>query len=533
MADRRAPDWRTETVRAPTFAAHLNPEGASYGATLETILRGIPLNLTALDFGRDGALYFITGGRGTESGLYRLTYVGPRIHEHESSWKMEAENDAKLARRLRHDLEFFQGKHDPRIIDIVWPSLNSDDRWIRYAARTALEFQDVTKWQDRAVAEPSKMGGLTALLALARCGSVDTQRPLLLALKKFPFDSLSGEEKLLKLRVIELSFCRQGRPAPDLAKLAIEKLDAHFPSNNGPMDHELCQLLLYLRAPDAITKSVALLNKAQTLEDQTFYAMTLRTISNGWTLDERKDYLGWFKKDHDDAKHPPQLLQYFKDAGRDYSDGASMDLFLTNCMKDAIATLTPDEREDLAEYLPKETNSAPVVAKVRKFIKEWKMADLDPLLEKVKASRSFKAGKETFTAAQCVLCHRFGKGGGSVGPELSAVASRLTAHDILESILLPSKVVSDQYKNTIVSTKDGDDVIGRIVEETDQKLVVMTDPIKMTKVDVLKKDVLSRRLSKVSPMPEGLANYMTQDEIFDLIAYLESGGKKTYAAFKK
>jgi len=276
-----------------------------------------------------------------------------------------------------------------------------------------------------------------------------------------------------------------------------------------------------------------LLNKAQTLEDQTFYAMTLRTISNGWTLDERKDYLGWFKKDHDDAKHPPQLLQYFKDAGRDYSDGASMDLFLTNCMKDAIATLTPDEREDLAEYLPKETNSAPVVAKVRKFIKEWKMADLDPLLEKVKASRSFKAGKETFTAAQCVLCHRFGKGGGSVGPELSAVASRLTAHDILESILLPSKVVSDQYKNTIVSTKDGDDVIGRIVEETDQKLVVMTDPIKMTKVYVLKKDVLSRRLSKVSPMPEGLANYMTQDEIFDLIAYLESGGKKTYAAFKK
>jgi len=80
---------------------------------------------------------------------------------------------------------------------------------------------------------------------------------------------------------------------------------------------------------------------------------------------------------------------------------------------------------------------------------------------------------------------------------------------------------------------NGDDLIGRVVEETDQTLVVMTDPISSTKVEVLKSDVTACRISKISPMPEGFVNFMNEDQILDLIAYLQSGGKKTYAAFKK
>ena len=115
----------------------------------------------------------------------------------------------------------------------------------------------------------------------------------------------------------------------------------------------------------------------------------------------------------------------------------------------------------------------------------------------------------------------------------AAVSSRLTSRDILESILLPSKVVSEQYQNTILDLKSGDDVIGRVLEETDQKLVVVTDPIKLTKVEVRKSDITGRRSSKISPMPEGLVNFMTENQILDLIAYLQSGGKKTFAAYKK
>ena len=120
-----------------------------------------------------------------------------------------------------------------------------------------------------------------------------------------------------------------------------------------------------------------------------------------------------------------------------------------------------------------------------------------------------------------------------MGPELTAVASRFGHRDILESIIEPSKVISEQYQNTVVTKKDGDDVTGRIVEENDQKIVVVTNPLTQSKVEVLKSEIAKRTPSKISPMPEGLVNNLTKDEILDLIAYLESGGKETAAAFQK
>jgi putative heme-binding domain-containing protein len=516
------------------FAVHFTPDGATYDATVETVLRGIPLNLTALEIGHDGALYFITGGRGTESGLYRLTYTGPRIKEPRLNFtEKAAEEQASAARRLRHDLESLYGKRDPRIVDVVWSSLGSEDRWIRYAARLALEFQDVASWKDRALAETDTDAGLTALLALARCGGKDTQRDLLLALKKFPLAGLSQDQELLKLRVIEVSFARQGPPAADLAELAISKLDPLYPAASEDLNRELCQLLLYLQAPDAVAKTVALLDKTPTLEEQSYYVMRLRNITNGWTLDLRKDYLGWFNKNRENIGHPAEFMRYFRDVQRDYSDGSSVPGYLKNFRKEAVATLTPDEREELAAYLPKEEKAAPESAPERKFVKNWTMADLLPDLAQAKIGRSFRSGKAVFTQAQCILCHRFGNSGGAIGPELAAVSSRLATRDILESIIEPSKVVSEQYQNIVLTLNDGDVVAGRLVEANDQRLVLMTDPIHGNKVEIPTADVVSRRPSKVSPMPDGLVNSFTEDEIWDLVAYMESSGKRTYASFKK
>ena len=49
---------------------------------------------------------------------------------------------------------------------------------------------------------------------------------------------------------------------------------------------------------------------------------------------------------------------------------------------------------------------------------------------------------------------------------------------------------------------------------------------------IKKADIRERLLSKVSPMPEGLVNQMTQEGILDLIAYLSAGGKPDAASFK-
>jgi putative heme-binding domain-containing protein len=242
----------------------------------------------------------------------------------------------------------------------------------------------------------------------------------------------------------------------------------------------------------------------------------------------------WVRKDSEDQEHSPRVLKWFSDADREYGDGSSYPKFLANFKKDAVALLSETERTELEPVLAERTNRAPVLmGMTRKFVKEWTVEDLEPVLGEAGSGRDFAKGKQAFSEAQCIACHRFGNKGGSVGPDLTAVSSRFARQDILESIILPSKVVSDQYQNVIILTKDGDDVIGRIAEEDDKKVVVTTDPLTDAKTEVLKSDIVKREASKVSPMPEGLVNTFTQEEILDLLAYLESGGKKNTPAFKQ
>jgi putative membrane-bound dehydrogenase-like protein len=65
-------DW----ARGLIHAVKLEPEGGSYKATSAVFLKGRPLNVTDLAVGPDGALYFSTGGRGTDGGIYRVSWKG-------------------------------------------------------------------------------------------------------------------------------------------------------------------------------------------------------------------------------------------------------------------------------------------------------------------------------------------------------------------------------------------------------------------------------------------------------------------------
>ncbi|MDB6111733.1 MAG: heme-binding protein, partial [Pedosphaera sp.] len=539
------------------FAVHLTPCGASYNATFEPFVKGKPLNVTDVEFGKDGAMYFTTGGRGTQSGLYRVSYVGERVKESpKSKTELAQEKEAAAARALRHKLESFHGHQDAKAVEFAWPHLNSEDRFIRYAARIAIESQPVAQWQDRALAETRTNAGINGLLALARCGTKETQNNLLKALAKFPLDGLDEDQKLEKLRVIELSFIRQDKPDAAIAKMAIEKLDHQYPAKSARLNRMLCELLIYLQAPDVVGKTLALLDAAPTQEEQIQYVFSLRKLTNGWTMPQREHYFSWFpshrpgaegeptywkgasyypwsKKDQQGLQHSPELLKWFTDADREYGDGSSYPKFIANFRKDAVETLTDNERGELANIITDQPKEAPKAVAEHKFVKDWKVEDLQSLLDEVGKGRSFAKGKDAFTVAQCVQCHRFDDGGGAVGPELTAVSSRYTRKDILESILLPSKVVSEQYQNTTFTKKDGDDVTGRLVEEDDKKIVVMTNPLTQAKIEVLKADITNRAAAKLSPMPEGLVNSLTQEEILDLLAYMESGGKAEAAAFKK
>jgi putative heme-binding domain-containing protein len=342
-----------------------------------------------------------------------------------------------------------------------------------------------------------------------------------------------------------------GRPSDEVLRDVAKALDPLYPATSWPLNRELSQLLIYLDAPGVVKKSLDLRDSASTQEEQIHYMVALRNVKTGWTLDERKRYFAWFQnrpRTEDggptypggasyfisrNTKHPEHTVQWFKDVGREYGDGASLNNFIKNLHKAATNSLASAEYDELAGFI----SSGPAIAsakpkKEHKFVREWKMSDFADDLERAGKGRNFESGREAYAATQCLQCHRFGNEGGAIGPDITAVASRFTRADLLSSIIEPSKVVSEQYQNVTVTKKDGDDVTGRLVEETDVKLVLVPNQLTGEKVEVKKSDVQSRAPSKLSPMPEALVNILTKDEILDLLAYIESGGKREHAAFK-
>ncbi len=335
--------------------------------------------------------------------------------------------------------------------------------------------------------------------------------------------------------MLEVSISRQGKPPEEQAKAVIAELDPAYPAKTIELNRELCQVLLALNAPDAVAKTVKLLQEAPTQEEQLNYVMALRTIKEGWTPELRKAYFSWWTIDRraNPPQHPAYVTKWFEDAGRAYGDGASFSNYIAHMHADAKQSVPEAELASLSSvidaYVQQPRQAKPT--KVRKLVKEWTMEDLEPSLAQVGHGRNYKLGKAAFEEAQCMACHKFGNDGGSVGPDLTAISSRFQRRDILESIILPSKVISEQYTNTEVRTKEGDVQVGRLVEETADHIVLQPNQLKPEKVTVKKADIQLRRFSKISPMPEGLVNTFSKDEILDLIAYLESGGRKDHPDF--
>jgi putative heme-binding domain-containing protein len=531
-------DWSYGRI----LAVHLTPDGASYTGRFENFVapRGLvdpnhqklPLNVTDLVIGDDGAMYFTTGGRNTQAALYRVSYIGSESTEPADLHDVEGAKE----RAERRKLEAFHGKEHPQAVATAWPYLSSPDRFLRYAARIALESQPPAEWAAKAVAETHPTAALTALLALARVGDRATQPQLLAALAKFPIASLPLPRQLDKLRVLSLSFIRQGPPARDAARAIAAELDGIFPASSDLLNRELSQLLIYLQHPRVLSKCLQLMAKTNLQEERMHYLFHLRTLPIGfWTLDQRKEYLSYYTKDRSQWQHPKELLQWFEMAGRPYSDGASFPNFLQNFVREFASNLSMAEKEALKAEIAAIDQAAAVTVdiKPRPFVKKWTMAELLGRLDEVNSGRNFARGKEAYAAAQCLKCHRFGNEGGSVGPDLTAIASRFDRRAMLESILEPSKVISEQYQNETFITVDGKVVTGRLVDETATSIAVQPDPLSPERVTILKTDIESRKPSPVSPMPANLIDVLHAEEILDLIAYLESAGRANHRAFRK
>ncbi len=524
------------------YATHLSPDGASYSGKLEEFITGVPLPLTDVVINpHDGAMYFAIGGRRVQSGLYRVTYAGA---EPTAPAELRDPADGQL-RQLRHKLEALHLGDHPEAVEAAWPYLGHRDRFIRFAARVALEHRPAAEFQQRALQETNPQAALTALLALARLTErepkpkgpdLDTPPPhygeqaaklspqrtalrdkLLAALARLEWSRLSPTQQLELLRVYTLTFLRVGPPDEAARQALIARFDPVFPARRRRLNSELAQVMVYLQAPSAAEKIVGLLQRAPTQEDQIDYAKTLRHLLAGWTPELRETYFRWFVK-----------------AGG-YRGGASFGLFVEHIKQDAVAQLSAEEKLALKPVLEAKPagTASPIAAKPRPFVKKWTMEELAPLVENGLKARDFERGREMFAAANCFACHRFDNQGGAIGPDLTILSGRFSPRDVLESIVLPSKTVSDQYAAVTIITIDGRVINGRIVNLAGDSVRVntnMLDPNAQVGVD--RKQIDEMFPSKTSMMPEELLNTLHEDEILDLMAYLLSRGDPDNPMFK-
>jgi putative heme-binding domain-containing protein len=515
------------------YAVHLKPDGSSYTATREEFLSGAPMPLTdAIIHPQDGAMYFAIGGRKVQSGLYRVTYKGS---ESTAPSKAKSDSASAKARALRHSLEAFHGKVDSKAIKAAWPYLASSDRYLRWSARTALEWQPVSTWADKALTEKDAAKQVEALLGLARAAGIDPQhrKPtdppvdakmaarIYGALNKLDWNKLNHEQQLAMVRTYGICIVRFGQPDTATAKQILAKLDPLFPAGNFPLNWELCETLVALQSPTIAAKGIAALKAAPGQEEQMEYARSLRMLKNGWTTALRTEQFNWFLR------------------AANYRGGASFEKFIEFIRNDAEANLSPAEKTALAGILAqKPVKKSPLEALAEAFagrsmVKEWTAKDIAAISSKELRGRNFENGRKMFGAAACFACHRFGNEGGMTGPDLTGAGGRYNTHDFLEQVLDPSKEINEQFVPVVLTKADGDTISGIIVNlngDTVQVNTDLTDPNQRVGVD--RKQVVKMEHSKVSPMPEGLLNMLKEDEILDLAAYVLSGGDPKNKMFK-
>jgi putative heme-binding domain-containing protein len=520
-------DWTFGTIHV----VHPTPDGASYKATKEEFLSRSPLPLTDVAIGPDGAMYFTIGGRGTNSALFRVTYVGD-----ESTAPVDGRNqEGAELRALRRKLEAFHTDPNPQAVETLWPYLGHEDRHIRFAARIALEHQDPATWSKRALAEKDPRAQIVALAALARQGDKSLQSQALQALGAIDYSALDEAGQLDLLRAYQLVLVRMGEPDIRTKQQIAARLDEFYPAASDGLNRELSRVLVYVNSPTVISKTLELMANpreqspeftadliarnggyggtiakmlANLPEIQNIhYAFVLRNMRYGWTLEQRKKYFEWLN------------------AALSRSGGASYQGFITNIRKEALDNLSPAERQALESEVAAAPPKPGELPKPQGPGQEWTTSEVASLASDGLVNRNFERGKTAFAAARCVVCHRFDGAGGATGPDLSNVAGRFSPRDLAEALVEPSKVVSDQYRGSKILTLSGKVYSGRIVGEADGALTVMIDPEDATKiVTVAKDDIDEVTPSKVSLMPEKSLNPLSRDEVLDLLAYLYSRG---------
>ena len=447
-------DWSYGRI----LAVHLVPRGASYSAHAEVFVRGRPFSVCDLDFTSDGSMLVITGGRDTQSRLYRIRYAGPDVVRPVDSQQMLARaNYSRDMREQRRLLESLCGQRGSTIVDRGWNYLSHPDPAIRSAARILLEHQPTSTWQNRVWNEQRPEFALPALLALTRVGPPELFPRIHRKLQSL---SLSGMRELEIAVRIESSLDKK-LPRDANRSLAIRlAFDPCFPTRWREPDRELCQLLVAHDSEFVVEQTLSLIAAETNQIDKFHYLHCLAEAANGW----------------DPGRHD-EFFRLLSGARMFFTDEGLEDR-VQGLFDKAIDHVPPARQTRYRAWFASSSadEHAPIAS--RPLITRWTVSEIMSQLPDTLHSADIDRGARVFEIATCSRCHRFGTTGRPFGPDLTTVASRFSRRHVVEQIVEPSRTIATQYRNYAVVLTGGKVLTGQITYNGFRKSIlrIATDP---------------------------------------------------------
>jgi putative heme-binding domain-containing protein len=345
-----------------------------------------------------------------------------------------------------------------------------------------------------------------------------------------------------------------GNPGAVGEKQLSAYLDGEYPAPNNELNRLLCKILVFIGDPHVVSKTLAYIDKVNDDDSvqmtatqssdlilrnlqygidvanmlankppaqKIYLATTLSAAKNGWTSALRDKYFklfdGFLRR-----KGGNSYIGYIDEARRLALSNVPKDKFDYYNKISGSSLLAPNEHRLSDVDQPKGPGRA------------WKIDEAVQAAQSDSGKLDYNRGKALFTVSMCSSCHKMGGEGGSIGPDLTQLGTRFSAKDILESIIEPSKVISDQYAASKLVLKDGNTIIGRLIRQDQDKYYVSQNPFAPFELkEVLKKEVVSNTISATSIMPPGLIYKLNPGELKNLMAYLMSGGDKNNKIYKR